>query len=144
MLDAMAGMMPGDPYAARPHLTRQLRPEGYARRPKKLRARSSSTRARSGQWTRKRSPRSSTAAATFREMGHSIEAVRRSIRARCYVKFARVIVSASVSAAEYFRSGTARTGGARNLRVGRENFGGGLYPRSHRNAQHRRAKSFTR
>jgi amidase len=93
MLDAMAGMMPGDPYAARPH-TRPFVEEVTAH-PKKLRLAVINHSALG-------SPDDETLAAlesacgTFREMGHSIEPLTLD-PAAMLGKFARVIVGASVA-----------------------------------------------
>ncbi|MGA6974876.1 MAG: amidase [Candidatus Binatus sp.] len=93
MLDAMAGMMPGDPYAARPH-TRPFVEEVTAH-PKKLRLAVINHSALG-------SPDGETLAAlesacgAFREMGHSIEPLTLD-PAAMLGKFARVIVGASVA-----------------------------------------------
>ena len=93
MLDAMAGMMPGDPYAARPH-TRPFVEEVTAH-PKKLRLAVLNHSALG-------SPDGETHAAlesacgAFREMGHSIEPLTLD-PAAMLGKFARVIVGASVA-----------------------------------------------
>jgi amidase len=93
MLDAMAGMMPGDPYAARPH-TRPFVEEVTAH-PKKLRLAVINHSALG-------SPDDETLAAlesacgAFREMGHSIEPLTLD-PAAMLGKFARVIVGASVA-----------------------------------------------
>ncbi len=93
MLDAMAGMMPGDPYAARPH-TRPFVEEVTAH-PKKLRLAAINHSALG-------SPDAETLAAlesacsVFRQMGHTIETLTLD-PGLMLNKYARVIVGASVA-----------------------------------------------
>jgi amidase len=94
MLDAMAGMMPGDPYAARPH-TRPFVEEVSAR-PKKLRL-AFINHSELGPVEAETLAALESACGAFREMGYSIERLKLDPGAML-VKFARVIVSASVSA----------------------------------------------
>ena len=94
MLDAMAGMMPGDPYAARPH-TRPFVEEVSAN-PKKLRL-AVITRSALGTVEPETLAALESACGAFREMGHSIEPIALD-PAAMLAKFARVIVGASVSA----------------------------------------------
>ena len=94
MLDAMAGMMPGDPYAARPH-TRPFVEEVSAR-PKKLRL-AFINHSELGPVEAETLAALESACGAFREMGYSIERLTLDPGAML-VKFARVIVSASVSA----------------------------------------------
>jgi len=94
MLDAMAGMMPGDPYAARPH-TRPFVEEVSAH-PKKLRL-AFINHSALGPVDDQTLAALESACGAFREMGHSIERLTLDPGAML-VKFARVIVSASVSA----------------------------------------------
>src|SRR5271168_2860563 len=94
MLDAMAGMMPGDPYAARPH-TRPFVEEVSAH-PKKLRL-AFINHSALGPVDDQTLAALESACGAFREMGHSIERLTLDPGA-LLVKFARVIVSASVSA----------------------------------------------
>jgi amidase len=94
MLDAMAGMMPGDPYAARPH-TRPFVEEVSAH-PKKLRL-AFINHSELGPVDAETLAALESACGAFREMGHSIERLTLDPGA-LLVKFARVIVSASVSA----------------------------------------------
>ena len=94
MLDAMAGMMPGDPYAARPH-TRPFVEEVSAH-PKKLRL-AFINHSELGPVEAETLAALESACGAFREMGHSIERLTLDPGAML-VKFARVIVSASVSA----------------------------------------------
>ena len=94
MLDAMAGMMPGDPYAARPH-TRPFVEEVSAR-PKKLRL-AFINHSELGPVEAETLAALDSACGAFREMGYSIERLTLDPGAML-VKFARVIVSASVSA----------------------------------------------
>ncbi len=95
MLDAMAGMMPGDPYAARPH-TRPFVEEVTAH-PKKLRLAVIDHSALG-------SPDAETLAAlesacdVFRQMGHSYRTAHARSGPRCSENYARVIVGASVAA----------------------------------------------
>jgi amidase len=94
MLDAMAGMMPGDPYAARPH-TRPFVEEVSAH-PKKLRL-AFINHSELGPVDDETLAALESACGALREMGHSIERLTIDPGA-LLVKFARVIVSASVSA----------------------------------------------
>jgi amidase len=94
MLDAMAGMMPGDPYAARPH-TRPFVEEVSAH-PKKLRL-AFINHSALGPVEAETLAALDSACGAFREMGHSVEQLTLDPGAML-VKFARVIVSASVSA----------------------------------------------
>ena len=94
MLDAMAGMMPGDPYAARPH-TRPFVEEVSAH-PKKLRL-AFINHSALGPVEAETLAALESACGAFREMGHSIERLTLDPGAML-VKFARVIVGASVSA----------------------------------------------
>ena len=94
MLDAMAGMMPGDPYAARPH-TRPFVEEVSAH-PKKLRL-AFINHSELGPVEAETLAALESACGAFREMGHSVERLTLDPGAML-VKFARVIVSASVSA----------------------------------------------
>jgi amidase len=94
MLDAMAGMMPGDPYAARPH-TRPFVEEVSAH-PKKLRL-AVITRSALGTVEPETLAAIESACAVFSEMGHSVEPIELD-PAAMLGKFARVIVGASVSA----------------------------------------------
>ncbi len=94
MLDAMAGMMPGDPYAARPH-TRPFVEEVSAH-PKKLRL-AFINHSELGPVDAETLAALESACGAFREMGHSVERLTLDPGAML-VKFARVIVSASVSA----------------------------------------------
>ena len=80
MLDAMAGMMPGDPYAARPPYASIRR--GGRGASEKTPARGDQSRARSAPSSRKLSPRSSPHAACFARWGIA-SSRSRSIRARC-------------------------------------------------------------
>lgn len=94
MLDAMAGMLPGDPYAARP----PARPfvEEVSAHPKKLRL-AVINKSALGEVDAETIAGLESACATFREMGHSVEALALDPGERLH-KFARVIVGASVSA----------------------------------------------
>jgi Asp-tRNA(Asn)/Glu-tRNA(Gln) amidotransferase A subunit family amidase len=94
MLDAMAGMMPGDPYAARP----PLRPfvEEVAAHPKKLRL-AMINRSALGTVEPETLAALESACGVFREMGHSVEPIALDPGAMLG-KYARVIVGASVSA----------------------------------------------
>lgn len=94
MLDAMAGMMPGDPYAARPH-TRPFVEEVSAH-PKKLRL-AVINRSALGTVDAETLAALESACGVFREMGHSIEPITLDPGAMLG-KYARVIVGASVSA----------------------------------------------
>ena len=94
MLDAMAGMMPGDPYAARPH-TRPFVEEVSAH-PKKLRL-AFINHSALGPVEAETLAALESACGAFREMGHSIERLTLDPGAMLG-KFARVIVGASVSA----------------------------------------------
>jgi amidase len=97
MLDAMAGALPGDPYAARP----PLRPfvEEVSAHPKKLRLAviNQSTLGPVDSETR---AALESACGVFREMGHSVEPITLDPGARLQ-KFAQVIVSASCSALNF-------------------------------------------
>jgi amidase len=94
MLDAMAGMMPGDPYAARP----PVRPfvEEVSAHPKKLRL-AVINRSVLGTVEPETLAALESACGVFREMGHSIEPLTLDPGAMLG-KYARVIVGASVSA----------------------------------------------
>jgi Asp-tRNA(Asn)/Glu-tRNA(Gln) amidotransferase A subunit family amidase len=94
MLDAMAGMLPGDPYAARPH----TRPfvEEVSTHPKKLRL-AVINRSALGSVDAETLAALESACGVLREMGHSIEPLTLDPGAMLG-KFARVIVGASVSA----------------------------------------------
>src|SRR5271155_1846590 len=94
MLDAMAGMMPGDPYAARP----PARPfvEEVSARPKKLRLAVINPRAL-GTVEPETMAALESACGVLREMGHTIEPLALDPGAMLG-KYARVIVGASVSA----------------------------------------------
>jgi amidase len=94
MLDAMAGMLPGDPYAARPH-TRPFAEEVSAH-PKKLRL-AIINRSALGPVDDETLGALESACGVLREMGHSIEPITIDPGAMLG-KFARVIVGASVSA----------------------------------------------
>ena len=94
MLDAMAGMLPGDPYAARPH-TRPFVEEVSAH-PKKLRL-AMINKSALGTVDDETLGAIESACAVLREMGHSIEPITLDPGAMLG-KFARVIVGASVSA----------------------------------------------
>ncbi len=94
MLDAMAGMMPGDPYAARP----PARPfvEEVAAHPKTLRL-ALINQSALGSVNAETLAALESACGAFREMGHSVEPITLDPGAMLG-KFARVIVGASVSA----------------------------------------------
>jgi amidase len=94
MLDAMAGMMPGDPYAARP----PARPfvEEVSAHPKKLRL-AVINRSALGTVEPETMAALESACGVLREMGHSIEPLALDPGAMLG-KYARVIVGASVSA----------------------------------------------
>jgi len=94
MLDAMAGMMPGDPYAARP----PVRPfvEEVSAHPKKLRL-AVINQSALGTVDGETLAALESACGVFREMGHSIEPIAIDPGAMLG-KYARVIVGASVSA----------------------------------------------
>jgi amidase len=94
MLDAMAGMLPGDPYAARP----PSRPfvEEVSAHPKKLRLAVINNTAL-GDVDAETLGGLESACALFREMGHSVEEIALDPGERLG-KFARVIVGAAVSA----------------------------------------------
>ena len=94
MLDAMSGMMPGDPYAARP----PLRPfvEEVSAHPKKLRL-AMINRSALGTVEPETLAALESACGVFREMGHSVESIALDPGAMLG-KYARVIVGASVSA----------------------------------------------
>jgi Asp-tRNA(Asn)/Glu-tRNA(Gln) amidotransferase A subunit family amidase len=94
MLDAMAGMLPGDPYAARP----PSRPfvEEISAHPKKLRLAVINNTAL-GDVDAETLGGLESACALFREMGHSVEEIALDPGERLG-KFARVIVGAAVSA----------------------------------------------
>jgi amidase len=94
MLDAMAGMLPGDPYAARP----PSRPfvEEMSAHPKKLRLAVINNTAL-GDVDAETLGGLESACALFREMGHSVEEIALDPGERLG-KFARVIVGAAVSA----------------------------------------------
>ena len=94
MLDAMSGMMPGDPYAARP----PLRPfvEEISAHPKKLRL-AMINRSALGTVEPETLAALESACGVFREMGHSVEPIALDPGAMLG-KYARVIVGASVSA----------------------------------------------
>ncbi len=94
MLDAMAGMMPGDPYAARPH-TRPFVEEVSAH-PKKLRL-AFINKSALGTVDGETLAALESACGVLREMGHSVEPITLDPGAMLG-KFARVIVGASVSA----------------------------------------------
>jgi amidase len=94
MLDAMAGMLPGDPYAARPH-TRPFVEEVSAH-PKKLRL-AVINQSALGSVDAETLAALESACGVFREIGHSLEAITIDPGAMLG-KFARVIVGASVSA----------------------------------------------
>jgi amidase len=94
MLDAMAGMMPGDPYAARPH-TRPFIEEVSAH-PEKLRL-AFIDHSALGPVEAETLAALESACGAFREMGHSIARLMLDPGAMLG-KFARVIVGASVSA----------------------------------------------
>ncbi len=94
MLDAMAGMMPGDPYAARPH-TRPFVEEVSAH-PKKLRL-ALINKTALGPVDGETLAALESACEVLREMGHSVEPITID-PAAMLGKFARVIVGASVSA----------------------------------------------
>jgi len=94
MLDAMAGMLPGDPYAVRP----PSRPfvEEISAHPKKLRLAVINNTAL-GDVDAETLGGLESACALFREMGHSVEEIALDPGERLG-KFARVIVGAAVSA----------------------------------------------
>jgi Asp-tRNA(Asn)/Glu-tRNA(Gln) amidotransferase A subunit family amidase len=94
MLDAMAGMMPGDPYAARP----PARPfvEEVSAHPKKLRL-AVINHSALGPVDAETLAALEFACGVFREMGHRVEALTLDPGAMLG-KYARVIVGASVSA----------------------------------------------
>src|SRR5579862_4464940 len=94
MLDAMAGMVPGDPYAARP----PTRPfvEEVSARPQKLRL-AVINRSALGTVEPETLAALESACGVFREMGHSVEPIAVDPGAMLG-KYARVIVGASVSA----------------------------------------------
>ena len=94
MLDAMAGMMPGDPYAARP----PLRPfvEEVSAHPKKLRL-AVINKSSLGTVEPETLAALESACGVFREMGHSVEPLALDPGAMLSA-YARVIVGASVSA----------------------------------------------
>jgi amidase len=94
MLDAMAGMMPGDPYAAQP----PARPfvEEVGAHPQKLRL-AVINQSALGSVDAETLAALESACGVFREMGHSIEPITLDPGAMLG-KFARVIVGASVSA----------------------------------------------
>ena len=94
MLDAMAGMMPGDPYAARP----PVRPfvEEVSAHPKKLRL-AMINKSALGAVDAETLAGLESACGVFREMGHSVEAIELD-PGKQLVNFARMIVSASFSA----------------------------------------------
>jgi Asp-tRNA(Asn)/Glu-tRNA(Gln) amidotransferase A subunit family amidase len=94
MLDAMAGMMPGDPYAAAP----QKRPfvEEVSAHPKKLRL-AMINRSALGTVEPETLAALESACGVFREMGHRVEPIALDPGAMLG-KYARVIVGASVSA----------------------------------------------
>ena len=94
MLDAMAGMMPGDPYAARP----PVRPfvEEVSAHPKKLRL-AVINRSVLGTVEPETLAALESACGVFRQMGHSIEPLTLDPGAMLG-KYARVIVGAAVSA----------------------------------------------
>ncbi|MFZ2061033.1 MAG: amidase [Candidatus Binatus sp.] len=94
MLDTMAGMMPGDPYAARPH-TRPFVEEVSAH-PKKLRL-ALLNKSELGTVDAETLAALESACGVLREMGHSVEPITID-PAAMLGKFARVIVGASVSA----------------------------------------------
>jgi Asp-tRNA(Asn)/Glu-tRNA(Gln) amidotransferase A subunit family amidase len=94
MLDAMAGMMPGDPYAARPH-TRAFVEEVSAH-PQKLRL-AFINQSALGTVDNETLAALEMACGVFREMGHSVETIAIDPGAMLG-KYARVIVGASVSA----------------------------------------------
>jgi amidase len=94
MLDAMAGMMPGDPYAARPH-TRPFVDE-VTSHPKKLRL-ALINRTALGTVDDETLAALESACGVFRAMGHSIEPLTLD-PAAMLGKYARIIVGASVSA----------------------------------------------
>src|SRR5882757_1182519 len=93
MLDAMAGMLPGDPYAVRP----PSRPfvEEISAHPKKLRLAVINNTAL-GEVDAETLGGLESACALFREMGHSVEEIALDPGERLG-KFARVIVGAAVS-----------------------------------------------
>lgn len=97
MLDAMAGAVPGDPYAARP----PLRPfvEEVSAHPKRLRLAVISQSALGEVDSETRAALES-ACGVFREMGHTVEAIALDPGARLQ-KFAQVIVGASCSALNF-------------------------------------------
>jgi Asp-tRNA(Asn)/Glu-tRNA(Gln) amidotransferase A subunit family amidase len=94
MLDAMAGMMPGDPYAARP----PARPfvEEISAHPKKLRL-AVINKSALGPVDAETLAALESACGVFREMGHRIERIALDPGAQLE-KFARVLVGSSVSA----------------------------------------------
>ena len=94
MLDAMAGMLPGDPYAARP----PSRPfvEEISAHPKKLRL-AMINKTALGDVDAETLAGLESACALFREMGHSVEEIALDPGERLG-KFARVIVGSAVSA----------------------------------------------
>jgi amidase len=94
MLDAMAGMMPGDPYSARPH-TRPFVEEVSAH-PRKLRL-AFIDKSALGTVDDETLAGLESACAVLREMGHSIEPIALD-PGEMLSKYARVIVGASVSA----------------------------------------------
>ncbi len=94
MLDAMAGMLAGDPYAARP----PARPfvEEVSAHPKKLRL-AVINKSALGAVDAETLAGLESACGLFREMGHSVEAIALDPGERL-VKFARVIVGSAVAA----------------------------------------------
>jgi amidase len=94
MLDAMAGMMPGDPYAARPPA--RLFVEEISAHPKKLRL-AVINKSALGPVDAETLAALESACGVFREMGHSIERIALDPGAQLE-KFARVLVGSSVSA----------------------------------------------
>jgi len=96
MLDAMAGMMPGDPYAARPPLRPFL--EEVSAHPKKLRL-AMIDQSTLGTVEPETLAALESACGVFREMGHSVEPIALDPGAMLG-KFARVIVGASCSEIE--------------------------------------------
>jgi len=97
MLDAMAGMMPGDPYAARP----PARPfvEEISTHPKKLRL-AVINRSALGAVDAETLDALESACGVFRGMGHSVEPIALDPGAMLG-QYARIIVSASVSALNF-------------------------------------------